>query len=280
MREYITPERIANQIRLRRSNFSGAFIIVEGRSDNLVYERLVSQNKCEFSIALNKDNAIKALDILDQDNFKGVLAIVDADFSILEGYIHTSSNLLITDDHDLEMMLIKSPALEKLLREIGSEEKILKFGKDVRKALVESGKIIGYLRWTSLKHNLNLKFEELTFSKFIEQKSLSINTLTLIQVVKNHSQKPALVDKEVEKLLNALQNPNHNLWHVCCGHDLICILSIGLCKTLGSCNTNDVKPEVLERELRLAYEESYFRSTQLYTSIQNWEKNNSPYQIF
>lgn len=59
MREYITPERIANQIRLRRSNFSGAFIIVEGRSDNLVYERLVSQNKCEFSIALNNREAIK-----------------------------------------------------------------------------------------------------------------------------------------------------------------------------------------------------------------------------
>lgn len=280
MREYITPERIANQIRLRRSNFLGTFIIVEGRSDKLVYERLFCTEKCEFSIASNKDNVINALNILDQDNFKGVLAIVYADFTILEGSVHISSNLLITDDHDLEIMLIKSPALDKLLREIGSEEKILKFGKDARKALVECGKIIGYLRWTSLKHNLNLKFEELTFSKFIEQKSLTINTLTLIQVVKNHSQKPALVDKEVEKLLNALQNPNHDLWHVCCGHDLICILSIGLCKTLGSCNTNDVKPEVLERELRLAYEESYFRSTQLYISIQNWEKNNSPYQIF
>jgi Protein of unknown function (DUF4435) len=278
MREYITPERIANQIRLRRSNFSGVFIIVEGSSDKLIYERLVSIEKCEFSIAFNKDNAINALGILDQDNFKGVLAIVDADFSVLEGSVHNSSNLFVTDDHDLEMMLIKSPALEKVLRELGSEDKIFNFGKDVRKTLVESGKIIGYLRWASLKHNLNLKFEDLSFSKFIEQKSLSINTLTLIQVIKNHSQKPALVDKEVEKLLNALQNPNHDLWHVCCGHDLICILSIALCKTLGSCNTNDVKPEVLEREFRLAYEESYFFNTQLYTLIQNWQ-NNHPYQI-
>lgn len=141
MREYITPERIANQIRLRRSNFSGAFIIVEGRSDNLVYERLVSQHKCEFSIALNKDNAINALDILDKDNFTGVLAIVDADFSILEGSIHTSSNLLITDDHDLEMMLIKSPALEKLLCEVGSDEKILKFAQMFAKRLSKVEKL-------------------------------------------------------------------------------------------------------------------------------------------
>ncbi|MEQ8536026.1 MAG: hypothetical protein RIB93_00960 [Coleofasciculus sp. D1-CHI-01] len=47
----------------------------------------------------------------------------------------------------------------------------------------------------------------------------------------------------------------------------------------GSWNTNEVKPDTLERELRLAYEESYFRSTQLYQSIQQWEVKNKPYQL-
>jgi Protein of unknown function (DUF4435) len=140
-------------------------MIVEGRTDKLFYEHLVDDNKCEFTIAINKDKAIKSLEILEQDNFVGVLAIVDADFAILKASLPNSENLMVTDDHDLETMLIKSPALEKVLRELGSEEKITNFGKDVRKTLIDIGKTIGYLRWVSLKHSLSLKFEDLTFSK-------------------------------------------------------------------------------------------------------------------
>ena len=47
----------------------------------------------------------------------------------------------------------------------------------------------------------------------------------------------------------------------------------------GTWNTNDVKPELLERELRLAYETSYFYQTQLCILIQDWQKIKSYYQI-
>lgn len=279
MREFITPERIANQIRMRRSAHSGTFLIVEGRSDKLVYERFVDSTKCEFSIACSKDNAVGALNILERDYFKGVLAIVDADFWILEGNLPSSPNLLLTDHHDLELMLLSSPALEKVLRELGSEEKIISFGKDIYLTLLESGKTIGYLRWVSLKFNLSLKFEELNFSKFIDRETLLVDILKLIKAVKDHSQKHSLIEKDIQNSLESLQDDTHAPYHVCCGHDLICILSIGLCKVLGTCNSNDVKPEVLERELRLAYESSYFRNTQLCASIQKWEENNKPYKV-
>lgn len=39
MREFITKNRIANQIRMRRSSHKGSFLIVEGRNDKLVIER-------------------------------------------------------------------------------------------------------------------------------------------------------------------------------------------------------------------------------------------------
>lgn len=281
MRDAITPYRIANQIRMRRDDntHSGTFLIVEGRSDKLLYERFINSEKCEFSIAYSKNNATGALRLLEEDNFVGVLAIVDADFSILEGTLPYSPNILLTDYHDLEIMLIKSPALEKVLRERGSENKIIKFGKDICQTLLESGKIIGYLRWVSLKFDLSLKFEELAFNKFLDQTTLAIDTLKLIKVVKDHSQKPALKEKDIQDSLDSLKDDSHDPCHVCCGHDLMCILSIGLCKTLGSWNYNEVKPETIERELRLAYEHAHFRNTQLYISIQKWEENNQPYQV-
>jgi hypothetical protein len=279
MREFITPDRIANQIRMRRSSHKGSFLIVEGRNDKLVYERFIDRTNCEFSIASGKENAVAAIRILEQDNFAGVLAIVDADFCRLEGTLPSSSNLLLTDEHDLEMMLLKSLALEKVISERGSEDKINKFGQNIRLTLLESGKRIGYLRWVSLKDNLFLKFEELSFSKFIDKATLVIDTGKLIKAVKDHSQKLALREQDIQKSIETLEKTARDPWQLCCGHDIICILSIGLSKVWGSWKTNEIRPDILERELRLAYEDSYFRSTQLYQLIQQWEINNKPYQV-
>lgn len=163
--------------------------------------------------------------------------------------------------------------------EYGSEEKIKKFGKGILATLLEAGKNIGYLRWTSLKFNLSLKFENLAYSKFLDQNTLFIDIVTLIKTVKNHSQKDKLIERDIQNQLERLKNDAHDLRQICCGHDLICILSFALGKTWGTWNNNDVKPEKLEMSLRLAYEEAYFCKTQLYTSIQGWENKNQPYQV-
>lgn len=98
-------------------------------------------------------------------------------------------------------------------------------------------------------------------------------------IVEGRSDKLVYERIDIQTSINSLKHDSHDPWQVGCGHDLICILSIGLSKKWGSWNYNDVKPDILERELRLAYEESYFRKTQLSASIQKWEENNQPYQI-
>lgn len=277
----LKPDRIANRIRLlkNQSQYTGSFLIVEGDTDARVWKNLVHSTKCRVEIAHNKDNALKVLNILEQGNFVGVLAVVDADFDLLEGTVPLSQNLLFTDTHDLESMLLKSPALEKVLSEHGSETKINNFGKDVRQTLLESAKIIGYLRWASLKFDYCLKFEDLAFNKFINKETLALNESDLMKAVKNNSQQPGLDETEVKTKMDSLKTNAHDMWYICCGHDMICILSIALCKALGSCNSQKVEPNVLEQNLRLAYESSYFCKTQLYAAIQDWEKTNHPFQV-
>ncbi|BAZ33312.1 hypothetical protein NIES4074_58220 [Cylindrospermum sp. NIES-4074] len=282
MKEDITPERIANAIRILRKTYSGTFIIVEGSTDARVYKDCVDSKKCEFSIAHNKDKAISTLAILEKENFAGVLAIVDADFSRLEGSLLASPNLLVTDYHDLEIMIIQSPVFDKVMAEFGSEGKIIEFAKDIRSSLLETGKSLGYLRWVSLKENLALKFEGLDvkdFRIFIDDKTLTVNQLEMIKKVKNNSKKYSLREKDILEKLENLKDNTHDPRQLCCGHDLIYILSIGLCKAWGTWDSREFKPEVLEKWLRVTYGELYFRSTQLYLSIQEWEKNNQPYQV-
>jgi len=133
------------------------------------------------------------------------LAIVDADFDILEGSVPLSPNLLFTDTHDLETMLLKSPALEKVLSEHGSEAKINNFAKDIRQTLLEIAKIIGYLRWASLKFNYCLKFERLAFNNFVKKETLALNESDLMKTVKDNSQKPGLDDSEIRAKMDSLK---------------------------------------------------------------------------
>ena len=280
MREQITPDRIANSIRLLRSDHEGVFLIVEGHSDKLIYERLVNKQEVRITIASGKNNAIKALSILEKENFCRVFAVIDADFSRIEQQIPDSNNLFLTDEHDLEMMLIKSAAFDKLLKERGSEEKIAAFSKDIRETLLKLGQEIGKLRLLSLRNKLDLKFEGLKFGKFIDKEKLSINIDELIRSIKNHSQKLSLDEQQIKQDLSVISDENHDPWQLCCGHDFISILAIALCKVLGTWNANDVKKEDWERELRLAYELSYFYQTQIYQLMVNWQSNHHPYKIF
>ncbi len=283
MREHLSVDRDANAIRLRRDIFSGTFLLVEGSSDKVFYECFVDEVACVVISISGKPSSklrvIEVLSVLEKTNFQGVLAIIDADFDHLKGFAHSSPNLIRTDTHDLETMLINSPALEKVIAEFGSEEKIVKFDRDVRTVLLEAGMSIGYLLWISQRDELNLTFEGIKFSKFIDDKTLQIDELKLIQEVKNKSRVPALKNEDLQQRLTNQKNSCYDPWQVCCGHDLVEILSLGLRKTIGSAKTSDVEPNSLERSLRLAYERTYFCKTQMYLFICSWEINNQPFKV-
>lgn len=98
-------------------------------------------------------------------------------------------------------------------------------------------------------------------------------------MVKDKSQKPGLSENDVRSKTDQLMSPLHDPWHVCCGHDLVSVLSLGLTKAIGTYDTHTAAPEIVEKWLRLAYERSYFAKTQLHSFIKQWEQNNAPFVI-
>lgn len=284
MKELLDAVDIANDIRMNRLQYKEAFLLVEGHTDARVYGHFVKNDHCQIVTANNKDNVIQVLKILENDLFVGVIAIVDADFDRLDGRQPTSPNLHHTDTHDLETLIINSPALEKVLAELGSENKLASFEANqsggVRAALLRYGSSIGYLRWLSLRQQFNLKFESLTFSKFVNNETLIVDEAKLVKTVKDHSSAHHLSEAELQQQVQELKSEDHDLWQICCGHDLVSLLAIGLRKTLGSNDTKQVEPEVISRALRLAYEYGHFCSTQLYASVEGWQKSNPSFQVF
>jgi hypothetical protein len=131
----------------------------------------------------------------------------------------------------------------------------------------------------SLRRGLSLRFEEVSFGRFVDENTLKIDPIQLIQTIKDHSQKPGLSNRDIKDAIEEIQQGSHDLRHICCGHDLASILSVGLRKAFGSNNAGDVKPDIIERSLRLAFEDVPFSNSQLYQSLQQWEQNNPPYKV-
>ncbi len=283
MREFLSEDREANAIRLQRSTFSGTFLLVEGSTDKIFYERFTDKVQCKIVTVLGKPyikaRAIAILTLLETSDFQGILAIVDADFDRLNLTLHPSPNLLQTDTHDLETMLLNSFALDKVIAEFGSEEKIANLRRDVKAIFLEAGMVIGYLRWVSQLKQFNLAFSNIKFSSFLDEKTLQIDELKLIQKVKKKTQALSLKDEELQQCLLSQKDKTHDPWQVCCGHDLIEILSFGFRKAIGSSKATDVEPLSLERNLRLAYEASYFLKSQLYQDICAWESGNQSFKV-
>jgi Protein of unknown function (DUF4435) len=279
VKESINPDYYANEVRLRRSTHQGAFLIVEGSSDAKFYRQQIDAEHCQIVVAQNRDMAIKVLEILQNSPAPDVIAIVDKDFDELNGTLPTLPNLFFTDTRDLETLLLRSSALENLLVEFGSEDKLNRFGQNVREILLISGSVIGYLRWVSRQDAMHLKFEGIDFSKFIDDVTLKINETKLIEEVKNKTQKLGVNTAELQERLGKQRNDNHDFWQICCGHDLISILSFGLRRAIGSKKPQEVTADILERSLRLAYEQVYFQKTQLYGAIALWQTNHPTYRI-
>lgn len=284
MREYLTPHTRANEIRMQRQQFKGSFMIVEGKTDSILFNNFIDDKLCEIIISDGKENAVNILEILEEDGFSGFLAIIDNDFWEVDGISHKSLNLFQTDTHDVESMILKSPALEKVINEFGSPDKLTgtknEIGNIIRRKMLKCSKPIGHLRWVSLKKNLELKFEGLTFSRFIDKDELTIDIRDLIRTVKDNSQKHKIDENEIKREIDEIQGKKINPWLICCGHDMVWVLSIGLTKLWGSKNTREVNPDILEKDLRLGYDFRFFRKTKLYESICKWEETNSPYVVF
>lgn len=281
MRRHLTGKDIANAVRMTRSLHHGAILIVEGDRDIRVYGRLTDSKLCRLIPGHGKNNTVDALMELETSGVQGILAIADSDFWKLDNFKPPSTNLLLTDTHDLETMVLSSDALEKVLDEFGSRDRIHNIGKPIRDMLLQSALPIGILRWISspTQENLNLKFDGLPFDTFVDRTTLIVDIDALVKALKINSNNISLDETRTKNRLDVSLARNFDPCQACSGHDLVEILTIGLVNSFGNNKARSLSSQQVDSILRLAYGQSQFSSTQLRQSILNWEKTHSPYKV-
>lgn len=280
MRVYLTGVHIANQVLMLKSRYKNcAFVIVEGRTDSFGYRWLIDNDQSKLVIAHSKSNVIECVKILENKRIEGILGIVDSDFWNLEK-ISIPTNILNTDTHDIETMVFKSPAIEKVLHFYGDYEKVINVGniEQIRLLLLQAALPLGYLRWLSYKKNLNLNFKKLDLLEFINKDTLQVDISKLIRSIVANTKNCIISQENLLLLYGRCRKDISDLLQLCNGHDLVGILAIALSSVLGLFEMPASRASV-SKWLLLAYEGIFFIETNLYVLIINWEKEHSKFRI-
>jgi hypothetical protein len=249
-------------------------LLLEGAKDVRVFRNLVSERACDIVSTEGKINALDALNLLRRSNQKGVLVVIDADFTVLDGQQVIDPDVITTDGHDLEAMLLKSPAAQKVMIEY--DLAVDEFGTDIGEVLARAVMPIGYLRLASLRSKLNLKFTDLAFSAFTELKrSVRIDEQKLVNEVLTKNPASPHNAAVLGRLMRSVVRKSDDCWHVACGHDMTALFAL----LLGHKAGREVPAYTVERQLRLSYHSSHFSVTRLFANIRAWEQRNVPHII-
>src|SRR5262245_48831832 len=116
MIESLTPESVAAEIKLLRDDagFNGTILIVEGETDANFFSSFLAKNDTLVRWLNGKPKTMRLAKILDEEQCQGFVAIVDADFWHIDGIPSPGLNIFLTDAHDLDMMILSSPAFNKV----------------------------------------------------------------------------------------------------------------------------------------------------------------------
>jgi len=289
MQNSITPVRIANAI-LQDTSYNGLYVIVEGEKDEKLYQKFLSDPKTRIRPAFGCNKVREVLTILNKRGYDNRIGIIDADFNNILKVSDKIDGLFVTDDHDIEVMMIKTPALEDVLHTICSKKSIEEFNKKnsktLRDQLYSLGKEVGYLKLANRVYDLGLVFKpktndgrQLKYSNFTCSSSFNfLGKEKLIETVLNYSRnKSESIKSEsiINQKFDEIYNTENDLLQLINGHDLSNFLYILMKKIIKSRNRILVDFNSIEDCLILSYNLSFFKDTLLYKQINIWADSNN-----
>lgn len=229
-------------------------LVVEGSDDKDVYEKVTDTAAVCFYVDCNCDKHLVILHALNGRYGHRLLAIKDADFDRLDGTQPTYSNLVLTDTHDLEGMIVEE-SLSELQGEDAERCQNTNLG-DIYSELED----ISYLKWFNHTNRCGINFSDVTLD-------LDINAY-FSACVKNTNNVVSVNIADMYAFKASHQGVSEK--DLCNGHDLFERIYV----RAKAVNKRNFAKKPFFRRLRIAYPASKFVSTSLYQDIRKWENAN------
>lgn len=226
-------------------------LVVEGPDDKEVYEELTDLSSVCIYVDCNCEKHFVILNALNDRYVNRLLAIKDADFDRLEGKHHPYSNLVLTDTHDMEGMIVEA-SLSSLHGEDSERCQNIRL-TEIYSELEE----ISYLKWFNHWYHCGINFSDTTLDLNIERYfnecvSKTNNSVTIdLSDVQTFKHAHLCVDKK----------------ELCNGHDIFELIYV----QAHTAKVANFAKRPFMRRLRRAYPKEQFLKTSLYRDIKAWE---------
>lgn len=263
-----SPGVILAEITMTRTNYRGAFVLVEGDDDSRFWRARLPAPRARVVICMGRTNL---LDVAGRTLvMRDIVGIYDKDLDALFGLRHHPTKLAATDENDLELTLLQSPALGRVLDELADGARLASFelqaGASVIEHLQATSYEFGCLRYLNRLRSWGVCFDELSPYRFVSRQTWQLDRTGLQAAF------CALAGITAGTLQGELVNcPQRQVWNLSQGHDTLRILAQGLKCVIGvrgNCDEQDVL-----RALRLTHRPEELAITQLWSDLRQMEAN-------
>ena len=262
------------RLNIQHPNHKEVIIVVEGEDDEKALKKFFNMKAVEFTCATSCSIVKDVMIIVSTDKqLKDcVIGIKDADFDHIKKISHEISNLMVTDTHDIETMMLTPRVCRRICLETINREY-----QNLSSQAMSSLKNLSYLRYYNDKMILNGGNPDkkgINFRGVIIADVASVSVRDVLQHVKakGNSNKTSFPDLNAMNLF-INQNPidNKDLVLFTNGHDLVHAIQYILHSQNQAARAYSDKN--IATMIRMSYSKAEFEKTNLYKDIDNWNNN-------
>lgn len=263
-------------MKMERTSFMGAFLIVEGDDDGRFWSSRVADEHCRIVKSGKKEHVVEVVHRLTGAGERGVVGIVDADLDGILTLPIVHPNVVTTDHHDLEAVLLHSSAFRRVVGEFGDRGKIQaieqQHGMPLEQAMLHRAQPFATVRWWLRHKNFTIEFERFKVTKYVDPMTWTVLESELLAQVAAETQVPLT---QIEAELRTC--PRASLWEICHGKDMIDVLAVGFNRILGGRQPGHEK---IVQVLRSGIPDDELRAYKFHQALYAWEVSNPPFKLF
>jgi hypothetical protein len=268
-------DRIPDRIRLARQAGINEVVIVEGKRDR---QLVVGLELCPESNVFIAGTRAKVIDSARQALSMGLgrlACIVDRDFDDVVDGLTTDVDLRIVayDNADQEAMLWFSPAFERVLTVLGSEDKLDLYGGAavLRKTILETLMPIIRLRRANALHGWSIKFDDLDLASKVNLRTLTLSSQSLCDSLWSEDCGAS------RATLYAVANDDNAPLPQCPetastlvkGRDALAVTGVALRRLVGNLTKQQSHVDSIEGPIRLSANTSVLQGTSWYSRVRD-----------
>lgn len=276
----------AHQVAASQGGFKGCHVYVESGSDCRFWRFFMDENSVMLHACHGWNDVVNTI---KREVAKGIicLGIIDNDFRSIINYPNSlPDNVFTTDDHDIEMMALKTEAARRVATHFDASGKIMEFERidgDLMEFVFGITDSIGLVKLVNEKTAMNMVFKkerkdqalELPgYEHFLDNAGHYISDEKMISYLYswsiNQQKRPNKCAQEIKDLIDAEKKENHDTMQLSCGHDACYILAHIL--KIRIATKKHITQEKVEELLSVSYSSDNLKETALYKDLEDWSQ--------